>query len=136
MDNQRILLWAALGFLLLQVWVSWQQDYGPQPTPVVADGSTALPANGIDQSESALPAVAPSNDLPTPVVDEQTKAVAQSNDNTATGDDITVTTDTFRVTISSKGGDINAVRLLTTPFSAWNSRNIPSEKGRANSGYR
>lgn len=117
MDNQRILLWAALGFLLLQVWVSWQQDYGPQPTPVVADGSTALPANGIDQSESALPAVAPSNDLPTPVVDEQTKAVAQSNDNTATGDDITVTTDTFRVTISSKGGDINAVRLLQYPTS-------------------
>ena len=121
MDNQRILLWAALGFLLLQVWVSWQQDYGPKPTPAVADSSIAQPATGIDQSESALPAAAPSNDLPTPVVNEQTKAVVQDNESAngegAGGQDITITTDTFKVTIGSKGGDINSVRLLQYPTS-------------------
>ena len=123
MDNQRILLWAALGFLLLQVWVSWQQDYGPQPTPAVADGSTLpQPATSINQADTDVPLVAPSNDvpandLPAPTVDEQTQAVAQSADGVATGDEITVTTDTIKVTISSKGGDINSVRLLQYPTS-------------------
>jgi len=117
MDNQRLLLWAALGFLLLQVWVSWQQDYAPQRPPVVADSTTtATPANSIDQSES-MPAVAPSDDLPAPVAGETTRAIAEVADDGTSGENITVTTDTFEVTISSKGGDINSVKLLQYPTS-------------------
>ncbi len=50
MDNQRILLWAALGFLLLQLWTSWQIDYGPKPV-APAPSATSEVANpvAIDQ---------------------------------------------------------------------------------------
>ena len=66
MDNQRILLWAALGFLLLQVWTSWQLDYGPRPAPPVATtvtNSASTDTGIIDQPE----AVSTSDDLPAPV---------------------------------------------------------------------
>ena len=132
MDNQRLLLWAALGFLLLQVWTSWQQDYAPRPQPGVVTNTTGgdqtdappvvngpsvngTSVNGIDQSEP-LTAVSPSDDIPTPVSNGETAAVVPQDGGQTTGaDEITVTTDTLKVTISSKGGDINAVRLLQYP---------------------
>ena len=74
MDNQRILLWAALGFLLLQVWTSWQLDYGPRPAPPVAttDTTTTADTGIIDQPE----AVPESDDLPTPVQGATTETTA------------------------------------------------------------
>ena len=64
-----------------------------------------------------MPAVAPSDDLPAPVAGETTRAIAELADDGTSGEDITVTTDTFEVTISSKGGDINSVKLLQYPTS-------------------
>ena len=119
MDNQRILLWAALGFLLLQVWSSWQQDYRPQPSPaaVVDNPQNGTSVPSIDQSATPA-AVAPSNDLPSPVASGQTAIVSDSAaDGSPAGEEITVTTDTLKVAISSKGGDINSVRLLQYPTS-------------------
>ncbi len=118
MDNQRILLWAALGFLLLQVWTSWQQDYAPRP-PVAVTQPGAVPATGgIDQSEALSAAGATANDIPEPVAGTSTAVVSNTAAESAPGGEIiTVTTDTFKVTLSSKGGDINSVRLLQYPTS-------------------
>ena len=123
MDNQRILLWAALGFLLLQVWSSWQQDYNPRPVapataPTVDNLQPGGDAPSIDQSGGVNPAViAPSNDLPAPVASGQPAVVANTADGAPAGEEIIVTTDTLKVAISSKGGDINSVRLLQYPTS-------------------
>jgi len=123
MDNQRILLWAALGFLLLQVWSSWQQDYNPRLEPSTVDNLQpgtqpsaqvgAAPSINQTSGENTVPA----NDLPSPVTSGQPAVVVDSGNDTPAGDVITVTTDTFRVEISSKGGDINSVRLLQYPTS-------------------
>lgn len=122
MDNQRILLWAALGFLLLQVWTSWQLDYGPRPTPVTANPSaTSNAANStasINQDGSPVGAA----DLPTPVAGGSSTATesglpSQSDGKMQNGQIITVTTDTLSVEISSVGGDINSAKLLMYPTS-------------------
>ncbi len=124
MDNQRILLWAALGFLLLQVWTSWRIDYGPKPEPAVAGNQPGLTAptvdqGGINQAATGAAGVAAgvaaaNNDLPTPVTDGQ-QSVTQPADGTAAGENVVVTTDTFEVTLSTRGGDINIVKLLQYP---------------------
>ncbi len=122
MDNQRILLWAALGFLLLQVWTSWQIDYGPKPEPAVAENTQpGVTAPSIDQSsgQSAVASGATVNDdLPAPVASGGGAAVAApEGDGSTIGQDVVVTTDTFEVTLSTKGGDINTVKLLQYPTS-------------------
>lgn len=124
MDNQRLLLWAALGFLLLQIWTSWQIDYGPKPQPntvQTTNGNGQLPgdtAGLINQSEST----AGNSDLPTPASVEnssqQSSALPTETQATAEqGDQITVVTDTMIVTIGTKGGDINGVKLVQYPTS-------------------
>ncbi|OED39113.1 membrane protein insertase YidC [Chromatiales bacterium (ex Bugula neritina AB1)] len=123
MDNQRILLWAALGFLLLQVWTSWQLDYGPRPAPV-ADNPVAVTGGSdttasINQEGSAVGR----EDLPTPVVGARNRTAetsnlpSQSDQIEQKGQTITVTTDTLRVEIGSVGGDINSASLLLYPTS-------------------
>ena len=123
MDNQRILLWAALGFLLLQVWTSWRIDYGPRPEPVVTEnqpnqqlGQPGVTAPSVDQSGINQAATASNNDLPTPVANGE-QAVAQVDDGSPAGENVVVTTDTFEVTLSTRGGDINVVKLLQYPTS-------------------
>lgn len=120
MDNQRILLWAALGFLLLQVWTSWQIDYGPRPqAPAPQAETSAVAPVAIDQSDVAP--VTNTEDLPAPVTDTGTTAATQLPTETAPStpsvQEIMVETDTMRVSISSKGGDINNVSLLQYPTS-------------------
>ncbi len=122
MDNQRILLWAALGFLLLQVWTSWQIDYGPRPTPApIAPSQTGegtVSPGVIDQSESAV--ALSGDDVPAPVSNGAvvtTQLPTESETTVTAAPGIVVTTDTLRVDISSKGGDINSVSLLQYPTS-------------------
>ncbi len=122
MDNQRLLLWAALGFLLLQVWTSWQLDYGPRPQPTVAETGVSETTNltGLTDQTDAIP----SDDLPPSVSNSAVQSGVTSSDipgaveNTVPeGERITVTTDNLRVYISTVGGDINGVELLQYPTS-------------------
>ena len=122
MDNQRILLWAALGFLVLQIWVYWQQDYGPEPVPHVAtEPGVQSPSVGIDQSESAATTNSVTNDLPAPVegpvTGSESAAAPDSAEVSDSGEQITITTDNLKVTIGTVGGDITSVRLLQYPTS-------------------
>ena len=126
MDNQRLLLWAALGFILLQIWTSWQIDYGPRPQPNATqtandnaqggntqeNGQTVNNTAGlIDQSESNGGAT----DLPTPATTTAANnaqpgtSLPSENEPAAEqqGTQISVVTDTMKVLIGTKGGDIN-----------------------------
>jgi len=124
MGNQRVLLWAALGFLLMQVWVYWVQDYGPKPEAPTADTTQAAPGvtgvpgeSGIDLSESSG-ITATGDDIPTPVASgaTSTNAVPEEAEPVANQSaEVVVTTDTLIVHISSQGGDINTVKLLQYP---------------------
>jgi YidC/Oxa1 family membrane protein insertase len=56
MDNQRLFLFVALSFVVLLLWQSWMEDYGPASqveTAVVENAqspatATALPAGSAD----------------------------------------------------------------------------------------
>jgi len=46
MDNQRLILFVALSLVILLLWQSWQEDYGPKPGAATAPipAETAIPA--------------------------------------------------------------------------------------------
>ncbi len=117
MDNQRILLYAALGFVLLLLWQNWQLQYGPQikatPPQTVSQpqssGIPALPTGNVSPTDSQLPIV------PVPIKENLTPSDSQR---------IKVTTDVLQVEIDSLGGSISQVLLLDYPVSI-NEKDIP-----------
>ncbi len=126
MGNPRVLLYAALGFLLLQIWTSWQIDYGPKPPPPQAESvsdTVALP------NQQDAPAAPGSDDMPSPataVVTSPEKPAATagvvepaSTEQTTTTENrqIRVLTDTIDVMLGTRGGDINGVKLNLYPTS-------------------
>ena len=53
MDNQRLILFVALSFVVLLLWQAWMEDYGPAPEPAATAqlGEPAVaetPAGGDD----------------------------------------------------------------------------------------
>jgi YidC/Oxa1 family membrane protein insertase len=104
MDNQRLFLFVALSFVVLMLWQSWMEDYGPQPpaevTPV--DSTPALPAAGEDLP--AMPQTASATDRSLP-----------ETDLLKTAQTIEVVTDLFGVRIDTAGGDLRQVDLLDYP---------------------
>lgn len=95
MDNQRLFLYAALGFILLLLWQAWQQDYN-QPAPQPGTVSSAQPG------QSGDPNLAPPTD---PNAEPVTTRA-----NTG-GETITVTTDLFEARINTAGGVFESIRL-------------------------
>jgi len=104
MDNQRLLLFVALSFVVLLLWQAWMKDYGPAPEPAATTQETG-------QAIAEAPAGA--DDLPgaphdtavvdsTPVEAGLLKAVAQ----------VVVETDLFRAVIDTTGGDLRQLDLL------------------------
>lgn len=123
MANPRVLIYAALGFLLLQIWTTWQIDYAPRPAadPVTDTGGPATPPPADNNAATG-------NDMPTPAVNNSSSATqsAQSLPTpTASGEEsaaaqdqqIRVLTDTIDVLIGTRGGDINGVKLNLYPTS-------------------
>lgn len=109
MDNQRVLLYAAFGFLLLLLWQQWQLDYNtPKPPAAVASSTSQSGASSDDSPtiEGANPlAPADATDIP--------GSSAAVND----GQSIHVVTDVLDITIGTKGGDIREAKLLAYPVS-------------------
>ncbi len=111
MDNQRLILFMALAFILFLTWEAWQEDYGPQP----------VVSNAV---ESVTPAMEAPKDVP---VAQQTLSETVANADTpdapaATGMEassesqrIRVTTDTLDLIIDTRGGDIRQADLLKYP---------------------
>ncbi len=111
MDNQRLILFMALAFILFLTWEAWQEDYGPQP----------VVSNAV---ESVTPAMEAPKDVP---VAQQTLSETVAKADTpdtpaATGMEassdsqrIRVTTDTLDLIIDTRGGDIRQADLLKYP---------------------
>ena len=111
MDNQRILLFFALSFVLLLLWQAWQQDYGQKlPAPQTA---------GID-NRPAVPADMP---VSPPIDSQQAGAVtapapAELQGTLKSGQRVHVVTDLLDIEIDTIGGDLRQVDLLAYPVAA------------------
>lgn len=107
MDFQRLLLIAALSFVLLMLYQAWQKDYGPQP-----------PALEASQQEAEMPAAQP--DIPSRPVNAATASPSSSANEAKTEDlarRISVQTDTYSIEITTQGGDVRRAYLLKYPVS-------------------
>jgi len=122
MENQRLILYMALAFVLFLIWQAWQKDYGPQPQV-----HSPVPATG--EALSGQPEGGPLSDLPSPETVESSEpappqpgvASAETAPPPAT---VHVVTDTLDVEISTRGGDIVRVDLPTYPV-AWDKKDQP-----------
>ena len=114
MEQQRLMLFVALAFIMYLMFDAWQQDNAPEKvttTPSVTAPATTNRNNEIPVSpeqntatSSAIP-VSPSSTVPT----EQSQEIFKH------GQAIHVVTDVLDVTINSVGGDIRQLKLLKYP---------------------
>ncbi len=121
MDNQRIILFFALSFVLLMLWQAWQRDFGEHET-------TSQPATA---NESPAPA---SSDVPVSPPDEiqtMTEQTASTPETPAgppealkSAQRIHVVTDLLDVEIDTLGGDLRQADLIEYPVSR-DSPNVP-----------
>ncbi len=113
MEQQRILLYVALAFIVYLIWQAWQQDYGPRP---------AVPSTASEPAQGAQTAAAPDTPpdgpaLPGPSAG-QASAAAGTPDASAQARVVHVSTDVLDLDISLKGGDLTRADLPTYPVSA------------------
>ncbi|MGH8496001.1 MAG: membrane protein insertase YidC [Gammaproteobacteria bacterium] len=119
MENQRLFLWLALGFvcfLLYQAWVTDYQRPAPAEPPAVAETPAPDDLPSIDDLPQAPGAESPDADLPAlpeePAADEETEggeAMARE------APEVRVVTDVLDVSISLAGGDLVEAKLPKYP---------------------
>jgi YidC/Oxa1 family membrane protein insertase len=110
MDNQRLILFIALAFILLLIWQQWQADYGPEPQ--VQPQSNAEPSQTTDRP---LPRADDVPEAGEPV--RSTEPAAAVPEERPSGQIVEVLTDVLRVEIDTRGGVIRKVELLNYPVS-------------------
>lgn len=104
MDIRRVILYAALAFVVYSLWTNWQIDYPPTPNQQV---TTVKTTDGV-----LLPTV------PSSGASSEKIAVEPSKINTsAESKMVQVKTDVFDLTIDLKHGDIINAKLLDYPES-------------------
>ncbi|WP_407826391.1 membrane protein insertase YidC [Spiribacter onubensis] len=105
MDNQRLFLLVALALVMLLIWTTWQQDYGPAPATQTAAETpveSAPPATGTAPTTDTTPqAAAPERE---PGRDADASAFTDA-------DVVHVQTDLFEIAIPLQGGNIRGARL-------------------------
>jgi YidC/Oxa1 family membrane protein insertase len=108
MDNQRLFLFVALSFVMLLLWQSWVEDYGP----------VAPPESAVPQTQTAtdlLPGGMPrdSDDIPSAAGESSAQVSALPESELLKTDRyIEVETDLFKVRIDTTGGDLRQADLL------------------------
>ncbi|MDQ7074454.1 MAG: membrane protein insertase YidC [Gammaproteobacteria bacterium] len=112
MDNQRLFLFAGLGFLLLLIYQNWQMDYGVDRQTAVQSSTRISPMGQTDSVANDIPQAA----LQSKSVPSMKGGVAQE-EVVSKGQRIAVYTDTFQIIIDSQGGGINQVLLSEYPIS-------------------
>ncbi len=122
MDNQRLLLYMALGFVSLILYQNWLQDYH-MPQEVPGQTSGVVPEGTSDGAEGVptgadLPEVVSSGNGTT------TAAQPVVVDKTVDAPSVSVKTDVFDVEISTNGATITSVLLNDYPVSI-DEPNIP-----------
>ena len=113
MDNQRLILFLALSFVLFLTWEAWQEDYAPQQpvATVVNDNQTpALEApKDVPLEQPSLADAGVKTDAP------EAPATGMEAGDTQR---IHVVTDTLDLIIDTRGGDIRQVDLLNYSVSS------------------
>lgn len=112
MDNPRVLLAIALSFIILLMWQSWMDDYGPAPGQQQVVEGTATETDGNTATRApAAPADMPTSDIKKTVdaLPDSTTAVQPE------GEQIEVLTDTYRAIIDTRGGTLVELDLLQYP---------------------
>jgi YidC/Oxa1 family membrane protein insertase len=98
MENQRLLLYFTLFFIIYLLWAEWQMDYAPKPEATVAETTTP-----VQQEIAEVPEAAATPD--------ETSFVETSKQQQATSQRINVITDVLDIVIDTKGGDIRKAVL-------------------------
>ena len=110
MDNPRVLLFIALSFLVLMMWQTWMDDYGPKPQPETAQSTQATDG----EADAGLAHDNKVEDLPAMSAEK-----GALPDNTAQslrqGQRVIIETDLLRLEIDSQGGDVRILDLLAYP---------------------
>ncbi|WP_455212065.1 membrane protein insertase YidC [Kaarinaea lacus] len=115
MENQRLILFVALSVVILLLYTSWQEQYGPKPS---------APSQTVQTTEGAIPSGQPTPS--TPSAPGELPGTAPSEPSAATPatagaqvinsqQKIHVRTDLLDVVIDTMGGDIRQVALLQYP---------------------
>ncbi len=109
MDNMRMILIAALGFVALSLWQAWQQDYAPAPQVVNFEQTAGRTSTESETSNAG--------DIPVPVNNDQ--PIVTNNQpvvKTETGQRVIVETDVFKAVIDTRGGDLRGTILKQYPI--------------------
>jgi len=108
MDNQRLLLYMALGFVSLILYQNWLIDYH-QPVDVPTEASSAAAPTSADVPSGV--------DLPTAVSGSDSPAQPVTIDKTISAPSVSVKTDVMDIEISTNGATITSVLLSDYPVS-------------------
>jgi YidC/Oxa1 family membrane protein insertase len=120
-NNIRVFLWLGLGLALYVNYSQWQLDYGPKPTPVVANAYTngaadaSKPLSIDDAVPQANQTPAEAGSVPTPAT-AATPATGAPEVSADTGQLVRVTTDVLVVDIDLKGGTLVHAELPGYPL--------------------
>ncbi|MEJ2181623.1 MAG: membrane protein insertase YidC [Gammaproteobacteria bacterium] len=111
MENQRLFLFVALSLVILLLYSSWQEQYGPKP-PATTPASSAAPGQVAPAIPSTETASVPSEDIPDAkpgaMISGDAAAVSRPADSTTIrkSQRIRIRTDLLDVEIDTTGGDI------------------------------
>ncbi|GJL83525.1 MAG: membrane protein insertase YidC [marine bacterium B5-7] len=106
METQRLILYVALGLVLMLLWQSWIK-YTLPPSAVPTTTSQGVESDSAVPDDGSVPVVPSSPDAP-----ESTQVAPETPvDSDSAGQLIVVDTDLFRVDISTIGADIREVEL-------------------------
>lgn len=114
MDNQRLLIWAAVGMLAFMTYQAWLLDYDQTPAEV-SQNQAGTSIAGDPSAEDSLPRLGSSETgAPTlPAVEAPAGRPDVSAE--ASGEIIRVSTDVFEVEINTVGGRLQRIALKNYP---------------------
>lgn len=107
MDNMRLILILAIGFVAMMLMQQWEQDYGVQET-VVAEDTSSAPSPSEDSEDVPETPVFKGSNVDTPVSQENTITSVKT---------IQINTDVLQLNIDLAGGTVISTDLLAYPVS-------------------
>lgn len=113
MDNQRLILFVVLSFVLLLLFQEWQDEYGTTSQPQSVSTSTANPAAPASSASSDVPSIAPAS-----IAAKDAAPSVKSYASMKTEQRVYVTTDVLAVEIDTAGGNIRKVDLVKYPVTS------------------
>lgn len=118
MANLRPILFMGLLVLTYMMWVEWQKDYAPQPSPVSEQTLNSPEAAPVpvpqDQTVPSMGDMPEANPVNSGIDQEKSSQAVMSG----ASELVTVTTDVLKVQIDLAGGTVVLSRLLNYPLDA------------------